>query len=99
QPGACGQTTRTWSPAWVSCRIRFMVRLTTPSILGRKTSVMIAIRTGHLPRNEVLASIHHLLGEGDHDVVTVLDREEEEVHQQARRHAGLVQAEGFDKGR
>src|SRR5689334_9711222 len=89
-PSAWGQTTITSSPRACSWSIRFSVRFTTPSILGRKTSAMIATFMRYLLEFSC---------QRDHHAVMVLDGEEQRVHERLGHRAGLVQAEAFQERR
>src|SRR5262249_35639969 len=101
QPGVCGQTSKSSSPKLGRCRTRFRVRLTTPSILGRKTSETMATRMA--PSGKMFSrgasSRPDLAGQDDRDVVPVVDREEELVQQQPGEPAGGVQTESLDERR
>src|SRR5208282_4361257 len=82
------------SPDLVSCRMRFSVRLTTPSILGKKTSAIMAMRMGSLH-----FSLGCLPGQNDRDAVMIDDGEDESVQQPTRDGPCLVQSDRFDNGR
>src|SRR5262245_52244321 len=91
--------------------MRLSVRLTTPSILGRKTSEMMATRMDpsmacgqafarrRADAQRQARSTWHFLRQVNLDAVVIFHWKHESVHQETRDGAGLMEANGLDERR